>query len=270
MVSRHNLSACLGLILSSAVLIGGTGLAQGPGPGPRGFGGGFGGGFGPGMGRVVTGEPYTASATSTSLEKLANGTTISHSSTITEARDSQGRTYRSVTTPGGSTGQAFTRTTVFDPVAHTMTEWGTQSTTATQFQMPDRQHGDHAAWAGGANGAKPNGAGPGGPGGGGRFNGQMARTTLAAQSIAGVNAEGVRTTMTIPAGAQGNDKALVSTHEVWRSTDLKIVLQETSDDPRRGTQSMQVTKLTPGEPNPAMFEIPQGYTVKTETRHRGN
>src|SRR5580698_7174772 len=106
---------------------------RGPG-GPGGFGG-PGGGFGPG-GRVLTGEPYTATVTNTSFEKLADGTTISHNNTITEARDSQGRTYRSVTNPAtGSATQGFTRTTVTDPVAHTVTEWGSQSTIATQFQL---------------------------------------------------------------------------------------------------------------------------------------
>src|SRR5580700_42546 len=109
--------ARLSLIFTSVLLLGWTGsMAQaqrGFGPGPGGFGG--------GMGKVVTGEPYTATVTTTSLEKLANGTTISHNNTVTEARDSDGRSYRCVTTPAsGSSTQGFTRTTVMDPVAHTI------------------------------------------------------------------------------------------------------------------------------------------------------
>jgi hypothetical protein len=80
----------------------------------------------------------------------------------------------------------------------------------------------------------------------------------------------VKTVITIPAGAQGNDKPLVSTREVWKATDLKIVLLETSDDPREGSHKTEVTSLTPGAPDSTLFQAPQGYTVKTQTRHRGN
>ena len=251
----------LSVIFTSALFLGcmaSTAQAQ------RGFG--FPGGFGPGMGKVVTGEPYTATVTNTSIEKLANGTTISHTSTITEARDSQGRTYRCVTTPpSGASSQGSTRTTVMDPVAHTMTEWSSTPAIATQFQLPSNPpHGGPGPWAGGA----PGGHGPD-VNASGRFHPQVTHATLPAQTLAGVNAEGVRTTMTIPAGTQGNDKPLVSVREVWTSTDLKIVLLETSDDPRDGSHKTQVNSLTPGEPNPSLFEIPQGYTIKTQTRHRG-
>lgn len=258
------------LIFISALLIGGMGSAV---QAQRGFG--FPGGFGGGMGKVVTGEPYTATVTTTSVEKLVNGTTISHTSTITEARDNEGRTYRCVTTPASGSSTGSTRTSVMDPVAHTMTEWGSQSTTATQFQLRTNPNGQGGAWAGrggaGNSGASNAAGGPpaGGPGGG-RFHAQMTKTTLPAQTLAGVNAEGVRTTMTIPAGTQGNDKPLVSVREVWTSPDLKIVLMETSDDPRDGSRKTQVNSLNPGAPDPNLFQVPQGYTVKTQTRHRGN
>jgi hypothetical protein len=258
MVGRNSLV----LVFTSALLVGFAGSTaqaqRGFGPGPGGFGGGF--------GRVVTGEPYTATATSTSFERLADGTTITHTSTSVEARDSEGRTYRAVTTPAGSSGQAFTRTTVTDPVAHTITEWGSQSTVATQIQLPTNPRGQGGPWQGG---------GPGGQGGPGqgqgrrRSNTQVTRTVLPAQTIDGVTAEGVKTTVTIPVGAQGNDKPLVSVREVWTASNLKIPLLETSDDPRDGSHKLQVNSLSL-EADPTLFQVPQGYTVKTETRHRGN
>jgi hypothetical protein len=247
------------LMLSLALLIGSAAWTA---PAQRGFG--FpGGGFGPGMGKVVTGEPYTATATSSSVETLANGTTITHNSTITEARDTEGRTYRSVTTPAAGSAPAFTHTTVLDPVAHTITEWSSRSTTATQFQLPTNPPANHGNWAGGTPGGQ-------GPGGQGRFHAQVTRTTLPAQTIAGVNADGVKITTTIPAGAEGNSQPLVSTREVWTATDLKIVLSETSNSPREGSHQLQVTSLTPGAPDSTLFQVPAGYTVKTETRHHGN
>ena len=246
------------LIFASALLVGWTGsVAQAQ----RGFGPG---GFGGGLGRVVTGEPYTATVTTTSLETLADGTTITHTSTGTDARDSEGRTYRAVTTPAGSSGQAFTRTTVTDPVAHTITQWSSQSTVATQIQLPTNPRGQGGPWQGGPG---PGGPGPGGPGGR-KSNTQVTRTVLPAQTIDGVTAEGVKTTITIPAGVEGNDKPLVSVREVWRASDLKIPLLETSDDPRDGSRKMQVNSLSL-QADPTLFQVPQGYTVKIQTRRRG-
>ncbi len=247
------------LMFASAAL-----TAQGPG----GFGRGFGGpGFGPGGGphKVVTGKPYTASATESSVDKLADGATITHTSTITEARDTEGRTVRVVTTTNG--GKTVTRTSVFDPVAHTSTDWTSGTTVAIQFQLPSNPPGGRGQWAG----PRPNGPGPNGPGpnGGGRERPQVTTTTLAPETIAGDTATGVKTTITVPAGAEGNDQPLVSTRQVYTSTDLGIVLSESSTSPREGTHTLQVTSLSVNPPDPTLFQVPANYTVRTESRHRG-
>jgi hypothetical protein len=96
----------------------------------------------------------------------------------------------------------------------------------------------------------------------------VTRTVLSPTTIAGDSATGLKITTTIPAGAEGNNNPLVSTREVWTSTDLGIVLQETSDSPRDGTHKFEVTSLNNGEPNTSLFQVPSGYTVKVETRHR--
>ena len=261
MVKRLSTVVAVGLLAGWA---GGAQAQRGPGGFGPGFGpGGF--GFGPGMGRVVMGEPYTASATESSTDTLSNGTTITHSSTISEARDTEGRTYRSVTVAATATEPSYTRTTVFDPVAHTLTEWSSKSTTATQVTLPANPPGGRGRWAGGPGAGGPPPAG----GRGERFGGQVTRTTLSPQTIAGVTADGVETTVTVPAGAEGNSQPLVSTREVWTSPTLKIVLEEKSTDPRMGTHTMEVTSLTPGTPDSTLFQVPSGYTVKTVTRHRG-
>jgi hypothetical protein len=253
-----------GLMAMSALLVGSVGaMAQGRGFGGPGPGGGFGGG-----GKVVTGEPYTAAATSSSVDKLGDGTTITHTGTSTEARDAEGRTFRSTTTTGAS--GPVTRTTVFDPVAHTMTSWETGSTVATQFQLPanppgGRGHGDGP----GPGGPPPGGRGPGGPGGRGGVKPTVTTVQLSPKAIAGDSATGVKTTITIAAGAEGNDKPLVSTREIWKSTDLGIVLEEISDSPREGSHKMEVTSLTQGTPDATLFQVPPGYTVKVQSRHRG-
>lgn len=129
-------------------------LAQGPGGG-RGFGG-PGSGFGPGGGfrgfgpqKVVTGEPYSATETSTSMRTLANGQQITNSATSTVARDSQGRVSTSRTvTPSAKSGKApFTEITIFDPVAGYSYRLNSSTMTATQIPLPPKKtgrgHGPH-------------------------------------------------------------------------------------------------------------------------------
>ena len=260
MMQRNGWIAIAALVMASAGV-----SAQGPGGG-FGFGGGCGpgGGFGPGGGgKPVTGEPFSASSTSSSVDKLADGATITHNSTMTEARDSQGRTVRTVTSgAGGTSGSSFTRTTVFDPVAHTVTTWSSQSTVATVMQLPNFGGGRGGNWEG----PPPGGGGRGGPSNGGRPHPETTRVTLSPKTIAGVPAEGVKITTAIPVGAEGNDKPLVSTREIWTSTDLKIPLLEISDSPREGFHKMEVTSLSENEPNASLFQVPQGYTVKQENR----
>jgi hypothetical protein len=262
MIPSYRVLACSALFFGSLSFGSLAAVAQGP----RGLGGpGFGGGFGPG--KVVTGEPFTAASTSTSIDKLADGTTITHNSTSTEARDADGRTEHATTTTG--TNGPVTRTSVFDPVAHTITDWSSTSTVATQITLPTNPPGGRGGWGGpGPGGPGAGGPPPGGPGGRpGRVKPQVVTVDLTPKIIAGVNATGTKTTITIPAGAEGNDKPLVSTREVWKSTALGIVLLEISDSPREGFHKMEVTSLTQGTPDSSLFAVPQGYTVKQQTRH---
>ena len=85
---------------------------------------------------------------------------------------------------------------------------------------------------------------------------------LGGKTIAGVYAEGVRTTITYPVGSIGNDKPVVNVREIWTAPDLKIVMLTTDDDPRNGLQSTEVTDLVRAEPDPALFLPPEGYTIR--------
>jgi hypothetical protein len=35
-----------------------------------------------------------------------------------------------------------------------------------------------------------------------------------------------------------------------------------NEDPRTGTATMELTDLEKGEPDPTLFQVPEGYTVK--------
>lgn len=74
-------------------------------------------------------------------------------------------------------------------------------------------------------------------------------------------AGGTRITHTIKAGSEGNDLDFAITNEVWYSPDLDKYLLQITDDPRTGTHTLEATDLRLGEPDPSLFQIPEGYTV---------
>lgn len=80
---------------------------------------------------------------------------------------------------------------------------------------------------------------------------------LGTREIEGVPAHGVRETQTIPAENAG--KEIVVTDEFWYSEDLHINLVIKHSDPRTGSVDIKVTQIQRAEPDPARFEIPQGY-----------
>jgi hypothetical protein len=78
------------------------------------------------------------------------------------------------------------------------------------------------------------------------MKGVMAETTenLGSQSVNGVTAQGIRTTMTIPKGQIGNSKDIKVLTERWTSSDLQMLV-----------------KVVLSSPDPALFQIPPDYTV---------
>ena len=82
---------------------------------------------------------------------------------------------------------------------------------------------------------------------------------LGIHEIEGVPAHGIRETQMIPAENSGTDKEIVIADEYWYSEDLRINLMIRHSDPRTGTVAMTVAQVTRTEPDPALFEIPDGY-----------
>ena len=84
---------------------------------------------------------------------------------------------------------------------------------------------------------------------------------LGVRTIAGVEAHGSRTTQTVPPGEEGNELALVITHETWTAKDPGLVVMAMDDDPRRGRSTYEVEELTVGEPDASLFAPPAGYKI---------
>lgn len=81
---------------------------------------------------------------------------------------------------------------------------------------------------------------------------------LGNREIEGVPVHGVRQTQTIPDKNDG--KEIVVTDELWYSADLRINMLIKHNDPRTGSVTMTVAQVKRTEPDPALFEIPEGYT----------
>jgi hypothetical protein len=87
---------------------------------------------------------------------------------------------------------------------------------------------------------------------------------LGVQEMEGIPVTGVRTTMTIPAGAAGNDQAITHVSEIWSSPELGITTLRKMSDPRSGDSLARMTSIERAEPDAAFFEVPAEYTIKDQ------
>jgi len=93
-------------------------------------------------------------------------------------------------------------------------------------------------------------------------------TNLGVQTIDGIDVMGSRTTTTIPSGYSGNDRPLVSVDEIWFSPSLGNTMREFHSDPQTGTRTKELTSLIIGDPDPKIFEAPEGYEIETIELHK--
>ena len=80
----------------------------------------------------------------------------------------------------------------------------------------------------------------------------------------GLLVAGRRETVTIPVGAEGNDRAFVVVWEAWTSSDMGITLLQKNSDPRTGETERRMTNLNRAEPDPALFQVPADYKITGE------
>lgn len=85
--------------------------------------------------------------------------------------------------------------------------------------------------------------------------------SLGSQVIEGVNAEGQKTTTTLPIGMMGNDRPLVRVMESWFSPELRITVLTKNSDPRMGESVTQLRNIDRSEPDPALFRVPADYQI---------
>jgi hypothetical protein len=258
-----------------------SGFAQGPGPGPgpgRGPGRrGFDAADGPGArflgaeagrpGRVVTNAPYSADVVTESTHTLADGNHIKQSSTSKFYRDGEGRTRREQSVNiSGLTQNANMPQLVFinDPVAGVNYALNAKDHTGTKSTWAARAQGGPRPRTGGSSTAGP---GPEPRGFQRRAGDQNVKTeALGRQTIEGVQADGRRTTMTIPAGQMGNEQPILIVTETWYSPDLQAMVLTKHSDPRNGETVTKLMNISRSEPPHMLFEAPADFKVTESER----
>jgi hypothetical protein len=226
----------------------------------------------------VKGAPYSADAVNESTQVLADGNRIVTRSTSTLYRDTEGRERReeSIGKIGGWSSASEPVRTVFisDPVAKVSYSLDPRARTAHKnafivSAMPQVRAAKVAAAAAptiayGYTTSTEHGTArtevhieqSGGPG-----NAPPKIENLGKRVIEGVEAEGTRSTITIPAGQIGNDRAIEIVSERWYSPELQVTMMSRHSDPRTGETVYKLTNVNRSEPLRSMFEVPADYSV---------
>ena len=202
--------------------------------------------------------PYTATIVTTVDQTLADGNTIHHEQTETQARDSQGRTRTEHQLGTTSTANPKVVVTVMDPVSETFTSWVVGSGVATV--RPMHSTASPTAVRSPATSESSVSAGEASP----RVHDDIKMENLGTREIQGVEATGRRTIRTIPAGQEGNSEPIVSTRETWMSRTLNLTMLSISESPKEGKRMSAVTELQQGEPDAALFQPPPDYNIKQD------
>lgn len=214
-------------------------------------------------GRTITGSPFSATEQRHSLQVLGDGTHIEQTENAQISRDAEGR-MRTETTPPGNDVPAIV--TIQDPVAGANYFLDTVHKTANKLPLPKGMGGV----------SLPGSVTVSGPILGAdagqivtlkatsRIDKAAPAPTdedLGVQNVNGVLAKGTRTTITIPVGQIGNDRALQVVNERWYSDDLGMIVKSSNSDPRFGTNTYELTNIVRAAPDPALFQIPADYAV---------
>jgi hypothetical protein len=230
-------------------------------------------------GTPVKNAPYSAEAVTQTTQTLADGNRIARNSSSMIYRDSEGRERREL-----SLGMVFVNgiqstpaQTIFisDPVAGVNYTLDTKNHTAMKMPppppLPRGVPGDNVMFKTmGVGGAMiPNVIGA--PqvmiyrtGGSVNSSDQPAPKVeqLGTMNVEGVQAEGTRTTVTIPAGQIGNEQPIQIVSERWYSPELKVAVLAKHSDPQIGQTEYRLTNISRAEPLPSLFQVPPDYVLK--------
>jgi len=237
-------------------------------------------------GKVVKGAPYSAEAMTEVTQTLSDGNRIVRKSSALVYRDSEGRTRRDQTHgsigPFAAAGDPPQTFFINDPVTGFNFILNPRTRTARKLPLPRIENLPGGARAevrvqervvrgpapapGATEGHrvmiyKNEDESPGhyrtakpGP--------KPQKESLGKQTIEGVEADGTRMTITIPAGEIGNERPIQIVSERWYSPELQAVVMSKNSDPFVGDSVYRLTNIKRNEPARALFEVPADYKIK--------
>src|SRR5215468_7155942 len=250
--------------------------------------------------KVVTGRPFTANSVIEINQTLSDGSSIITSQTTAVARDGQGRT-RSEKIFTSASGEGEQQKTVFisDPVKQVRQVFGpdhvvhelllsafslqpyaisiSTAHAAPQGSQQVQRFSASPVAAGGALRGQPTGVRQWQ-----QFSttnwpsvaeeptlnqpGELKEERLGTQMIGGVEADGIRTTLTIPVGQVENESPIVITDEQWYSPELQVTALVKHIDPRFGESSYRLANIQRIEPPASMFQATADYPIERSGR----
>jgi hypothetical protein len=233
-------------------------------------------GFG---GKAVKGAPYSAEGITETTQTLPDGNRIIHKSSALLYRDTEGRTRNEQTLgaigPWASSANPPKTIFINDPVAGVNYVLNPHEQSADKLPAPDiavgapnigfsvarklSLLGQKLATDDLKREAPTGGIAPM----------DVKTESLGTQIIEGVQAEGTRTIVTIPAGQIGNEKDLQTTSERWYSPELQTVVLRKQSDPRFGDTQYRLINIQRAEPAASLFEVPADFTVRDPMKEGG-
>ena len=225
---------------------------------------------------LIYGEPYSATTEYEHSQTLADGTRIEQKRNPEEKtfRDSQGRTrresYRS-TSMAGDAPTTLETIMINDPIAGVEYYLHPQSLVACQgspygFGYTNQGGTGQCTFTPPPSGQArpvtnripaPTATSPSQ-----RPHNEIVTEDLGTQEMEGLTVTGTRTTITLPVGAQGNDRPMESVGERWFSKELNIYVLIKSSDPLHGETTLRTTHIDRSEPDPSLFQVPPDYTIE--------
>ncbi len=205
----------------------------------------------------VSGKPFSGTEIRSSVQTLADGTRVEKSDTGLYHRDDKGR----------ARSEGKTIAMIFDPVGGFRYDLNMAMKTYTRIPINSNTTYSFGVVGNGTfyNSSTTNTNDKAGQGTAGvRPSADTKPVTeeLPSQTINGVFARGSRVTTTFPKGTFGNDREVKLVSERWSSDDLRVLVKSTTSDPRFGVNSYELTNVVRAPPDPALFQVPAGFTEK--------
>jgi hypothetical protein len=236
-------------------------------------------------GKPVKGAPYAAEAITESTQTLSDGNRIQRKSSASVYRDSEGRTRREQTLaaigPWAASGEAPQTIFIDDSVAGVHYILNPKERTARKIMLkalvtvgdpvPTGKEGEFTVALGASHQAMRVERRIAGPGqtvafqASGTWESALPKPqteSLGKRVIEGVEADGTRNTMTIPAGQVGNELPIQVISETWFSPELQAVVMSKHTDPRMGETSYRLTGISRSEQSRSLFEVPADYKIE--------